>query len=127
MVNSTLSSPALMDAATGDLVLRVCGSSRDGQIVRLKSTKCTVGSGPQCTLRLRARRVRPLHCLIVRGAGGTVVRRWSPDTRLNGRAFDDADLLPGDRLNIGGIELEVVDSGYRGQPPPADVTPTEVQ
>ena len=40
---------------------------RDGQIVRLRAAKCTVGSGPQCTLRLRARGVGPLHCLIVRG------------------------------------------------------------
>ena len=37
-----------------------------------------------------------------------VVRRWSPDTLLNGCQFTDAPLNPGDRLSIGPIELEVV-------------------
>jgi len=94
-----------------DLVLRFSGSSRDGQIVRLRSPKCTVGSGPQCTLRLRARGVAPLHCLILRGQNGTVVRRWSADTRLNHRAFTDAHLSSGDQLSLGPIELEVLSTG----------------
>jgi len=40
-----------------------------------------------------------------------VVRRWSRDTLLNGLAFADAELTRGDRLSIGAIELEVVESG----------------
>ncbi len=50
----------------------------------------------------------PLHCLIVRGPQATIVRRWSADTRLNGQAFTDAPLRPGDRLSVGAIELEVL-------------------
>ncbi|MFH1266404.1 MAG: hypothetical protein ABIK89_11815, partial [Planctomycetota bacterium] len=61
-------------------------------------------------MRLHAPGVLPLHCLILRGAAATVVRRWSPDTRLNGRDFSDGDLVPGDRLSVGPIELEVVES-----------------
>ncbi|MEN6406403.1 MAG: FHA domain-containing protein [Thermoguttaceae bacterium] len=99
---------SLPETADGDLVFRICSAPREGQIVRLKSTKCTIGSGPRCTLRLRASGVSPLHCLIVRGPAVTVVRRWSPDTRLNDRAFTDAELLPGDRLGIGSVDLEVV-------------------
>ena len=91
-----------------DLVLRICGSSRHGQIVRLRSGKCTVGSGPRCTLRLHAPGVRPLHCLILRGRQAAVVRRWAADTRLNGRTFGDAELVPGDRLTVGPIEFEVL-------------------
>lgn len=102
-----------LDPAIGDLVLRVCGSARHGQIVRLRSAKCTIGSGPRCTLRLRAGGVQPVHCLIVRGSDRTVIRRWSPDTRLNGRAFTDAELVGGDRLSIGAIELEVLEPGRR--------------
>jgi len=124
MVDTSLA-PCAFDAATGDLVLRVCGTSRHGQIVRLKSDKCSIGSGRQCTLRLRARGVRPLHCLLLRGAGGSVVRRWAPDTRLNGRAFTDADLAPGDRLSIAGIDLEVVALGQpEPQQPPTIQPPT---
>ncbi len=83
-------------------------------MVRLRSAKCTVGSGPRCTLRLRARGVAPLHCLIVRGPAAAAVQCWAADTRLNHRAFRDAPLVPGDRLSIGPIELEVVLLGGTG-------------
>jgi hypothetical protein len=101
--------PSILDADVEDLVLRICNSARRGQIVRLRSRKCTIGSGPRCTLRLRARGVQPLHCLILRGAPGAAIRCYASDTRLNGRAFDDARLAPGDRLSIGPLDFEVLD------------------
>ena len=52
-----------------------------------------------------------MHCLVVRGPAGTIVRRWSADTRLNGRTFDEAALQPGDRLTLGPVELEIIDPG----------------
>ncbi|MBN1911983.1 MAG: hypothetical protein JW818_19835 [Pirellulales bacterium] len=97
-----------LDSVTGQLVLQIRGSSRDGQIVRLGSPKCTIGSHRLCTLRLSARGVQPVHCLIVRGSKQTVIRRWSPDTLLNGRAFSDAPLNVGDRLTVGPIDFEVL-------------------
>jgi hypothetical protein len=116
-----MSSPAprtsLLDAAPGNLVLRILGTSHHGQVVRLHRPKCVIGSAPACTLRLRARGVRPVHCVILRGPAGTVIRRWSADTRLNGRAFTDARLSPGDRLDIGPIRLEVLDTGTGGSGP----------
>lgn len=102
------SAATLTDAARGHLVLQIRGTSRDGQRVRIASGKCTIGSGPRCTLRLRARGVRPLHCLIVSGNRATMIRRWAPDTLLNGRTFTDAELVPGDRLSVGPIEFSVV-------------------
>jgi hypothetical protein len=108
---------APLDAATGDLVLRIAGSSRDGQIVRLTSAKCTIGAGPHCTLRLRMPGVAPLHCLILRGRAGSVIRRLGADTRLNRHSFTDATLSPGDRVGVGPIELEVVSVGI---PTPAN-------
>jgi hypothetical protein len=98
----------LKENVAGDLVLRVCGTSRDGQFLRLRSRKCTIGSGQQCTLRLSSKNLAPLHCLILRGESGTIARCWAPDTRLNGAAFSDAALNPGDRLGIGPLEFEVV-------------------
>jgi hypothetical protein len=77
----------------------------------------STSSDPRCTLRLRSRAVGPLHCLVLRGPGGTLVRRWSPDTRLNGSAFTDAPLLPGDCLNVGPIDLEVVATGQTASSP----------
>lgn len=101
--------PEKKDALSGDLVLRIHGTSRDGQILRLKASKCTIGSSAQCTLRLHAPGVAPVDCLILRGRKRAIVRRWSPRVRLNGQAFADAELFRGDRLGIGPLELEVLD------------------
>ena len=103
-----VAAPSVLDVADGELVFQIRGSTRHGQLVRLKSIKCTIGSGPRCTLRLRVRGVQPLHCLILRGTAGTVIRRFAPDTRLNGRAFNEAELVPGDRIGIGPIEFELL-------------------
>jgi hypothetical protein len=122
MVSSTLNPETARATATGNLVLRVRGSSRDGQIVRLASPKCTIGSGEQCTLRLRARSVGRTHCLILRGPNGTMARRWAPDTRLNGAPFTDALLTAGDRLSVGGIDLEILATGEPPHRPKVETT-----
>ncbi len=119
----------VLGTENGDLVLRISGSSRNGQIVRMRSAKCIVGSGPQCTLRLRARGVQPVHCVILRGPDRTVIRQWSSDTRLNGRAFTDALLAGGDRLGVGPIEFEVLATGKASLGPPEEskTTPCDEQ
>ncbi len=111
-----IAKPSLFPSATGYLVLRVNGTERDGQLVRLQSPKCTIGSGPNCTLRLRADSVDPAHCLVLRGPERTIVRRWSADTRLNGRAFNESEIQAGDRLSIGRLELDVVETGQAETP-----------
>jgi hypothetical protein len=117
--------PSVLDVADDELALRVCGPTRHGQVVRLKSRKCTIGSGPRCTLRLRARGVQSLHCLVLRGPGATVIRRFSPDTRINGHAFTDTSLAPGDRLSIGPIDFDVLgaDALAAREAPPAPRLP----
>jgi hypothetical protein len=67
---------------------------------------------------LRGLGVDQLHCLILRGPNGAVIRRWSPDTRLNGRTFTKAPLSAGDRLSVGCLELEVVATGEIAAPSP---------
>ena len=95
-----LNSPLLGDT-TGSLALRVQGTEHDGRILHIRSPKCLIGSDPSCTLRHASTTVRPFHCLILRGTEGTFIRRWSPDTCLNGSGFDEARLSPGDRISIG--------------------------
>ena len=109
------------------LTLRVRGPEHDGRILRIRSPKCVIGSHPTCTLRLRAVGVRPFHCLILRGTEGMFIRRWSPDTCLNGSAFQEAELRPGDRLAIGPIELEVLAATPAPQQHPHIVPPTGEQ
>jgi hypothetical protein len=96
--------------APGELCLRIVGTHRAGQTLRLSAAKCTIGSAEGCTLRLRAAGVRPLHCLILRGLRGTIARSYAAGTLLNGQRFDDARLAVGDRIQIGPIELEVLAS-----------------
>lgn len=97
----------LLGGPPGPLTFSVLTGEHQGRQIQLRGAKCTIGSARGCTLRLRARGVQPLHCWILRGAGGTIVRRRHRDTALNGHTFDDAPLSPGDRLRIGSIELEV--------------------
>lgn len=111
MVATSPVASRVLSSPPGELVLCVRGPDRVGQVVRLRSAKCSIGSGSRCTLRLDARGVRPVHCVLLRGAERTVVRRWAPDTRLNGNAFADAELRPGDRLSIGPVELDVLATG----------------
>ncbi len=82
----------------------------DGQLLELPLGKTTIGSSPRCNLRIQQPGVQPLHCLIVHGPEGLSVRRWAADTQLNGATFDDASLAAGDRLVLGGVELELVKS-----------------
>ncbi|MCU0878859.1 MAG: hypothetical protein MUF06_13835 [Pirellulaceae bacterium] len=112
-VSSRLS--RLLGVPTNKLALRVVSKEHHGREFSLQGAKCSVGSARGCTLRLRGAGVGPLHCLILRGAGGTIVRRRSPRTLLNGAPFDDALLRPGDRLQVGPVELEIVDCAVVGE------------
>lgn len=99
--------PSLLGPAPADLVLRVRGGPYDGQEFRIQGRKGTIGSSSHCTLRLDSPTIRPVHCLVLRGRLGTVVRRMAADCRLNGASFSDAALNTGDRLAVGPFELEV--------------------
>jgi len=99
---------SLLGAVPGELVLRMTVGPQAGRVVRLSAAKCSIGSAPHCTLRLRGAGIEPVHCVILRGAKQTVARRWSHDTRLNDRTFDDATLRGGDRLSLGPVEFQVV-------------------
>jgi hypothetical protein len=118
------SNASMMDSP---LTLRVRGGSRDGQVIKLSAAKCTIGSSRGCTLRLHGKDVRPVHCLIVRGKAQTVIRRWSAETLLNGKSFEDKQLVLGDLLRCGPVEFEVVpesgESCGRVSAPSAPVAP----
>lgn len=109
MVQAAPAGTGLLGRSTGDLVLRVEGGPYDGQQLRIGAQRCSIGSAAGCTVRLRRRRVEPVHCLIVRGEAQTVIRTLASDTRLNGRHFADHLLAAGDRLAIGPITFVVED------------------
>lgn len=99
----------LLGSPPAPLRMRVLGGEHDGRLIEIASPKCTIGSARGCTLRLRASGVRPLHCWILRGKGGTLVRRYAPDAQLNGRGFIDRFLTAGDTLQVGPIRLNILE------------------
>lgn len=108
VVDSPKCTNCLLDTqAVAPFHMRLSGTSRDGELVQVSSAKCTIGSAPGTTLRLRAPGVLSLHCLILRGPRGVVARAVAADTRLNGVPFRDARLKPGDRLSLGPIEFVI--------------------
>ena len=97
----TLGSPV------GELVLRIREGNDSGRDVRLTTNKCSIGSSADCSVQLSHPGIQPVHCVIFRGAGRTVVRRWAANTWLNGEHFVDAELKSGDCLRIQNIQIEV--------------------
>src|SRR4051794_23554926 len=95
-------------ADAGEMTLRVRAPRHEAREVRIRSPKCTVGSAAGCTLRLRARGVSGLHCWILRGPQGSVIRRLHGSATLNGAQFDEAPVKIGDCLRIGLVEVEIV-------------------
>src|SRR5262245_17251987 len=93
----------------GPMKLRVHGPGHDGRVIQILSAKCSVGSAAGCTLRLRRAGVPPLSCWILRGPQGTVVRRLNGNLTLNGKVLEEGSLQAGDRVRLGGVELEVVE------------------
>src|SRR5438270_13481664 len=96
-------------ASAGEMVLRVRAGRQEPRLVRIRSPKCTVGSAPGCTLRLRGAGVGRLQCWILRGPTASIVRRLHGPATLNGARFEEAALKVGDRLQVGRVELEIVE------------------
>ncbi len=95
-------------AGIGDLLLRLVGGNHHGRIIRIHAVKCTVGSAPGCTLRLKAPGIEPVHALIMRGPQGAIIRRYGERLEINEAEVDDASLRAGDRLRIGPVEMTVL-------------------
>lgn len=121
---SSTSPRSLLGSPTGSLVLRIRGGEHDGRMLRVAANKCLIGSATGCTLRLRARGIRPAHCLILRGPTGAVVRCWSADVQLNGEGCTESALVAGDSLQIGPVQLTVVELGC-GEPSSAHASANE--
>jgi hypothetical protein len=98
----------LLGVAGGELILRVHLNGQDHQLVRVTAAKCTIGSAGECTVKLPAGEVGPVHCVILRGRDLTVIRRWSENTWLNGESFVDAPLCPGDTIQIARNRIDVL-------------------
>lgn len=91
----------------------VKGSSRDGEVIRLKGRLITIGSAPTCDLRLVAKGIRPLEGFLVRGRVNTVCRAYEGQFTLNGTPTSEGILYPGDCLGVGPVRLVFMSKGQR--------------
>ena len=106
---SSLSPPRSDTPPVTGFVMQIHGGVHDGRLIRVVDQKCTIGRALNCTVRLASSRFEPLHAILVRGLGGVVVRCCGPGTTLNGQEFSVSWMAPGDRLELGGIEFELLD------------------
>ena len=97
----------LLGIPQNDLRLRVHVPKQQPRVLQVRAAKCTVGSAPECTLRISGPQIQPVQCLLLRGARGNFVRWVTTENNL-GHVFRDAVLRHGDRLRIGSIKLEVL-------------------
>lgn len=88
--------------------LRLHGGTEDERLIAIPPGKHSVGSGPRCQIRLDAAGVAAMECLLVRDAAGLRVRRWSDKTLVNGQPLEEANLVAGDLLTVGPVEIEIV-------------------
>lgn len=87
--------------------LRIRQSEGDAaRVVLLSDGKTTIGSSPQCTIVLPASDCRPLQCVITLDAYRAEATRWGAGVQLNRRDFSKSIVGVGDKLTIGGCELQ---------------------
>lgn len=108
-------------------VLRAVGGPLHGRCFSL-ARGLTIGSMPDCEVRIDDARVAPRHLQLqplARGIAAVAVAGTSAVT-VNGHRVDDALLLPGDQLVLAGTHRFVVEAPRAGLQPaaaPADVEP----
>lgn len=104
-------SQASLTAVQEGMILEIQAPNYPPRKVYIKSPRCSVGSAPECTLRLVAPGVEPVHCLIMRANRQVRVERVAASTWLNQREFQRASLRPGDRLQVGPIQICLLSVG----------------
>ncbi len=106
------------------MLLSIQAPDHPPQQVHLRSPRCSIGAARDCTLRLVAEGVQPIHCVIERWQTQARVQRLAPQTWLNGQDFHSALLRPGDRLQVGPIEIQLLALGPEPkQAPSPEVDP----
>ena len=87
------------------LAFALRSKQRADQDLVLSKKKSTVGSHKDCTVVLNSDQIQPMHCMVIQGQQGTIVRNFHPDTRINGESFGDAWLNESDCISIGNVDL----------------------
>lgn len=89
--------------------LTVLSGSRKGESFEIGADRITIGRSQDNRIALDEASVSSHHCEIVRGDGGYTLRdlQSTNGTCVNGSPVQTAALADGDRVQVGGIELQV--------------------
>lgn len=74
---------------------------------------CTIGGGAEADVILAAAEIAPVHARIEPEAGGWAIRAVGGAVRIGGAPIDHASLRAGDRIELGGACLAVVERRFR--------------
>jgi hypothetical protein len=103
-------------APTGELIVH--NGRLSGTRKALHAALTLLGRGDGCDVRLNADGVLPLHCAVVHGAAGLVLRSLNGGvTLVNGQPVAESPLREGDLLAIGPFQFRVA---VAAPPPPID-------
>lgn len=105
----SLHASAILTPRARSLRLRVGHPDGRSENVFLESAKITIGSAEGCNLRMDSPGLRPVHCMILRGPTGTVVRGWQGSVTVNGANVEACQVDCGDKLQLGALTITVLD------------------
>jgi len=89
--------------------LRVTRAGMPARRLRINSVRCTFGSGEGCTVRLSDTTLRPLHAVILRDDGRTLIRGYTVPLEINGYFEIESCLKLGDVFRLGQYCFEMID------------------
>ena len=111
--------------ATNDLILRLAGGQRDGELISISNNKCLLGLKSESdTSQVGSTG----HCAIYRGPAGVAVQSHGNDVLVNGAATSVHWLREGDRIQLPNSHaVEVMQLGSVSDTPYADSCEPETQ
>jgi len=76
--------------------------------LRIRTNRCTLGSGEGCTVRLDDASLRPMHAVILRDANRVLLRAYSVPIDVNGHVTGETFLHVGDCFVLGSYQFELL-------------------
>jgi len=94
----------------GSIEFRVVRSGLPARRMRLNTTRCTLGSGEGCTVRLNDASLRPMHAVILRDSHRVLLRAYTVPIDVNGLLTGETFLNVGDQFTLGSYHFELTDA-----------------
>ena len=94
----------------GSIEFRVIRTGLPARRMRLNATRCTLGSGEGCTVRLNDSSLRPMHAVILRDSKRVLLRAYTVPIEVNGHLISETFLQAGDQFTLGSYHFELTES-----------------